>query len=115
MGGSRRGDRTCRATARWWGPPDRTVRGRDHRSPEHGGDRRAGGRCPGPHGAQERAGVTFNVSQYEISPDQAHVSRETPGWTPIAEEAERAARVLHPDRYRMPRPTHRRGMEGADP
>jgi chromosome partitioning protein len=58
--------------------------------------------------------VTFNVSQYEISPDQAHVSRETPGWTPIAEEAERAARVLHPDRYRMPRPTHRRVMTVAN-
>jgi chromosome partitioning protein len=29
-------------------------------------------------------------------------------WTPIAEEAERAARVLHPDRLRLPRPAHRR-------
>ncbi len=36
------------------------------------------------------------------------VSRETPGWTPIAEEAERAARVLHPDRHQMPRPARRR-------
>ncbi len=36
------------------------------------------------------------------------VSRETPEWTPIAEEAERAARVLHPDRHGMPRPVHRR-------
>jgi len=30
------------------------------------------------------------------------------GWTPIAEEAERAARLRHPDRHSMPRPTHRR-------
>jgi chromosome partitioning protein len=29
-------------------------------------------------------------------------------WTPIAEEAERAARVLHPDGHMMPRPAHRR-------
>ncbi|MGI5126596.1 ParA family protein [Pseudonocardia sp. CA-107938] len=46
------------------------------------------------------------------------VPRETPsqapGWTPIAEEAERAARVLHPDRYRMPRPTHRRVLTVAN-
>ena len=34
------------------------------------------------------------------------VPRETS--TPIAEEAERAARVLHPDRHRMPRPARRR-------
>jgi len=49
--------------------------------------------------------VTFNVSD---------VSRETPGWTPIAEEAERAARVLHPDRHRMPRPSHRRILTVAN-
>ena len=42
------------------------------------------------------------------------VSRETPGWTPIAEEAERAARVLHPDRHRMPRPAHRRVITVAN-
>ncbi|MEJ3658345.1 ParA family protein [Actinomycetes bacterium KLBMP 9759] len=44
------------------------------------------------------------------------VSRETPqpDWTPIAEEAERAARVLHPDRHRMPRPTHRRILTVAN-
>lgn len=29
-------------------------------------------------------------------------------WTPIAEEAERAARVLHPESLRLPRPTRRR-------
>ena len=53
--------------------------------------------------------MTFNVSH----PD---VSRETsqPDWTPIAEEAERAARVLHPDRYRMPRPAHRRVLTVAN-
>jgi chromosome partitioning protein len=42
------------------------------------------------------------------------VSRGTPGWTPIAEEAERAARVLHPDRHGMPRPRHRRVMTVAN-
>jgi chromosome partitioning protein len=51
------------------------------------------------------------MSQREMLPP---VSRETPGWTPIAEEAERAARVLHPDRHRMPRPSHRRVMTVAN-
>ncbi|WP_252441695.1 ParA family protein [Pseudonocardia humida] len=54
--------------------------------------------------------MTFNVSQHQAS----DVSRGTPGWTPIAEEAERAARVLHPDRYSMPRPRHRRIMTVAN-
>jgi chromosome partitioning protein len=54
--------------------------------------------------------VSFNVSQHEMS----DVSRGTPGWTPIAEEAARAARVLHPDRHRMPRPTHRRILTVAN-
>ncbi|MFC5996116.1 ParA family protein [Pseudonocardia hispaniensis] len=35
-------------------------------------------------------------------------------WTPIAEEAARAARVLHPDRHAMPRPAHRRVMTVAN-
>jgi chromosome partitioning protein len=54
--------------------------------------------------------VTFNVGQHEMS----NVSRGTPEWTPIAEEAARAARVLHPDRHRMPRPAHRRIMTVAN-
>ena len=54
--------------------------------------------------------MTFNVSQHEMP----GVSRGTPDWTPIAEEAERAARVLHPDRHRMPRPTHRRILTVAN-
>ena len=58
--------------------------------------------------------MTFKVSQYEMSGDPSAVSRGTPGWTPIAEEAERAARVLHPDRYRMPRPSHRRILTVAN-
>jgi chromosome partitioning protein len=36
------------------------------------------------------------------------------GWTPIAEEAERATRVLHPDSLQLPRPTHRRVMTIAN-
>jgi chromosome partitioning protein len=35
-------------------------------------------------------------------------------WTPIAEEAERAARVLHPDRHVLPRPAHRRTLTIAN-
>ena len=60
--------------------------------------------------------MTFKVSQHEMSQREMlhNVSRETPGWTPIAEEAERAARVLHPDRHRMPRPTHRRVLTVAN-
>ena len=54
--------------------------------------------------------MSFNVSQHEMS----DVSRGTPGWTPIAEEAARAARVLHPDRHKMPRPTHRRILTVAN-
>jgi chromosome partitioning protein len=42
------------------------------------------------------------------------VPRETSGWTPIAEEAERAARVLHPDRHGMPRPAYRRVLTVAN-
>ena len=53
-----------------------------------------------PAATRERTGVT--------------VSRETPGWTPIAEEAERAARVLHPDRHQMPRPARRRVITVAN-
>ncbi len=53
--------------------------------------------------------MSFNLSERDVS-------RETsqPGWTPIAEEAERAARVLHPDRHGMPRPTHRRVLTVAN-
>jgi chromosome partitioning protein len=60
--------------------------------------------------------VTFKVSQHEMTQrEMPHdVPRETPGWTPIAEEAERAARVLHPDRHRMQRPSHRRVLTVAN-
>jgi chromosome partitioning protein len=58
--------------------------------------------------------VRVNVSS-EITRDSGPaVPRETPGWTPIAEEAERAARVLHPDGHRMPRPAHRRVLTVAN-
>ncbi|WP_424565427.1 ParA family protein [Tamaricihabitans halophyticus] len=36
------------------------------------------------------------------------------GWTPIAEEAERAARVLHPEQNQLPRPVRRRVMTIAN-
>ncbi|NMH91525.1 ParA family protein [Pseudonocardia bannensis] len=51
---------------------------------------------------------------HQAGPIHSPVPRETQespahlGWTPIAEEAERAARVLHPDRHGMPRPAFRR-------
>jgi len=54
--------------------------------------------------------MTYDVFEH-------NVSRETsapPGWTPIADEAERAARVLHPERHRMPRPLHRRVLTVAN-
>ncbi|MFP5021204.1 ParA family protein [Pseudonocardia phyllosphaerae] len=36
------------------------------------------------------------------------------GWTPIADEAERAARLRHPDEHSMPRPASRRVMAVAN-
>ncbi len=56
--------------------------------------------------------MSHDVSEHDVS-------RETPrfqqtGWTPIAEEAARAARVLHPDRHMMPRPVYRRVLAVAN-
>jgi chromosome partitioning protein len=47
-------------------------------------------------------------------PRETSVEGSGPGWTPIAEEAARAARVLHPDRHRMPRPSQRRLLTVAN-
>jgi chromosome partitioning protein len=55
--------------------------------------------------------VTYDVSAPDVSRE---TSARRAGWTPIAEEAERAARVLHPDRHAMPRPTHRRVLTIAN-
>jgi chromosome partitioning protein len=62
--------------------------------------------------------------QSETETQKAAVSRETAaretaapgagGWTPIAEEAARAARILHPESLRLPRPTSRRVMTVAN-
>jgi chromosome partitioning protein len=49
--------------------------------------------------------VTVNSDQQEADGN--------PHWTPIAEEAARATRVLHPD-LRLPRPTHRRVLSIAN-
>jgi chromosome partitioning protein len=46
--------------------------------------------------------------------DSERRSRVSLGWTPIAEEAERAARVLHPDDHGMPRPSSRRVLTVAN-
>jgi chromosome partitioning protein len=47
------------------------------------------------------------------SPNNAATDQEI-GWTPIAEEAERAARVLHPEAHQLPRPTRRRTFTVAN-
>jgi chromosome partitioning protein len=59
----------------------------------------------GRHGAPDDREVRRPVNQ--------NPARNDGGWTPIAEEAERAARVLHPDLI-LPRPTHRRVMTIAN-
>src|SRR3954471_16659251 len=107
-----RAGRRRRARCGRWCSADRAVRRRDRRSSQHSGRRRAGARVrqTGRPTAQERAGGTAIVSQHEMT----DVSRGTPGWTPIAEEAARAARVLHPDRHGMPRPRRRRMLTVAN-
>ncbi|SFP85855.1 chromosome partitioning protein [Amycolatopsis arida] len=47
------------------------------------------------------------------SPQDSLSTSHDLGWTPIAEEAERAARVLHPD-YQLPRPRRRRVLTVAN-
>lgn len=48
------------------------------------------------------------------STDKTAATDAGPGWTPIAEEAERAARVLHPDGNTLPRPERRRVLTVAN-
>ncbi|OZM72686.1 chromosome partitioning protein [Amycolatopsis antarctica] len=48
------------------------------------------------------------------SPHDVPEVPQHPGWTPIAEEAERAARVLHPEENQLPRPTKRRILTVAN-
>ncbi|WP_073479752.1 ParA family protein [Streptoalloteichus hindustanus] len=45
---------------------------------------------------------------------QQQTPEESAVWTPIAEEAERATRVLHPHSLRLPRPTRRRVLTVAN-
>src|SRR4051795_4732477 len=65
-------------------------------------------------------GRTRDITSDEVSSPgvpRADVSRGTSAyadWTPIAEEAARAARVLHPDKHRMPRPQQRRVLTVAN-
>ncbi|WP_199428828.1 ParA family protein [Qaidamihabitans albus] len=49
-----------------------------------------------------------------MNPPQETGTHHDIGWTPIAEEAERAARVLHPEEHQLPRPTHRRVLTVAN-
>ncbi|QWF80480.1 ParA family protein [Amycolatopsis sp. CA-230715] len=48
-----------------------------------------------------------------MTPPKPETSQDI-GWTPIAEEAERAAKVLHPEDNTLPRPTHRRVLTVAN-
>jgi chromosome partitioning protein len=59
----------------------------------------------GRHGAPDNAEMRRPVTH----PHQPS-AEEVGGWTPIAEEAARATRVLHPDAHQLPRPTRRRVM-----
>jgi len=54
------------------------------------------------------------VTEADVSRGTSGGPAPSPGWTPIAEEAERAARMRHPDRYAMPRPAHRRVLTVAN-
>lgn len=49
-----------------------------------------------------------------MTPPQDTGTHHDIGWTPIAEEAERAARVLHPEENQLPRPSRRRVMTVAN-
>ena len=49
-----------------------------------------------------------------VSPQDIPDTMQSAGWTPIAEEALRAARVLHPEPNQLPRPTHRRVLTVAN-
>jgi chromosome partitioning protein len=54
------------------------------------------------------------VGAEEVQPPVSHpLPTGEVHWTPIAEEAERAAKLLHPDR-KFPKPTHRRVMTVAN-
>jgi chromosome partitioning protein len=49
-----------------------------------------------------------------LGPVNSAASGDESGWTPIAEEAARATRVLHPDGLQLPRPDHRRVLTVAN-
>jgi chromosome partitioning protein len=53
----------------------------------------------------------MSVTQFSA---HARDSERELGWTPIAEEAERAARILHPKQDLLPRPSHRRVLTVAN-
>jgi chromosome partitioning protein len=52
--------------------------------------------------------------QEESEKPMTNFGRDGIGWTPIAEEAERATRVLHPETMQLPRPHRRRIMTIAN-
>jgi chromosome partitioning protein len=62
----------------------------------------------GRHGAPDAEEVRRPVTHSAKPADDAG------GWTPIAEEAERATRVLHPESMQLPRPVHRRMLTIAN-
>lgn len=58
--------------------------------------------------------MRYPASGGDAAPPMSSFGRESGGWTPIAEEAERATRVLHPETMQLPRPRRRRVMTVAN-
>jgi len=90
--------------------PVRSDAGPAQAGPVQAGRAHAGlARAGRAHAGLAQAGPT------QAGPAQAGPAQAEDGvWTPIADEAERAARVLHPDSYRLPRPSRRRLMTVAN-
>ncbi|SNR27765.1 chromosome segregation ATPase [Haloechinothrix alba] len=64
---------------------------------------------------RERRLETSGRCDTEVNPSTlSDDSENRPDWTPIGEEAERAARVLHPEEYSFPRPRRRRVVTVAN-
>jgi chromosome partitioning protein len=65
--------------------------------------------APAPHGA-----IGAGEVLRPVNPSFADHTADGPAWTPIAEEAMAAARVLHPQEGSLPRPTRRRVLTVAN-
>jgi chromosome partitioning protein len=69
-----------------------------------------------PRETERPAATDGAVGASERPPNNSHTGTagDSAVWTPIAEEAARATRVLHPDNLKLPRPTRRRIMVVAN-